>query len=131
MFHLDPQLENDTFFLRDLPLCQVRLMNNALYPWLVLVPRKPDLAELTDLAEAERVTLLNEIAFVSQALQKHTGAYKMNIATLGNVVRQLHIHIIARQTSDATWPRPVWGGPAEPYGNEQAHDMLEVLRRLL
>jgi diadenosine tetraphosphate (Ap4A) HIT family hydrolase len=131
MFHLDPELEKDTFFVRDLPLCQVRLMNNALYPWLVLVPRKPDLAELTDLPEAERVALLNEIAFVSQALQKHTNAYKMNIATLGNLVRQLHIHVIARHTSDAAWPRPVWGAPAEAYGNEQGHDMLEMLRSIL
>lgn len=131
MFTLDPQLEKDTFFLRDMTLCQIRLMNNALYPWLILVPRRAGLVEITDLPEAERLILLNEISFVSTALQKHTGAHKMNIAALGNQVRQLHLHVIARQPSDAAWPRPVWGGPAEPYGEEQAQDALQRLRAVL
>jgi len=130
-FQLDPQLEKDTLFLRDLPLCHVRLMNNALYPWLVLIPRREAMAELTDLQAADRQTLLDEIAFVSQALQKHTKAYKMNIAMLGNMVRQLHVHVIARQPSDAAWPRPVWGGPAEIYAEEKAQDVLEMLRTVL
>jgi len=131
MFSLDPQLEKDTFFVRDLPLCQVRLMNNAIYPWLILVPRINGMVEITDLPEKERHTLLDEIAFVSQGLQKHTQAHKMNVAALGNQVRQLHIHVIARQPSDAAWPRPVWGGPAEAYGDEQAQDVLARLRAAL
>ncbi|MBY0356334.1 MAG: HIT family protein [Rickettsiales bacterium] len=128
MFELDDLLSKDSLFVRDLPLCQVRLMNNALYPWLVLIPRRVDMVEITDLSQADRVTLLDEMAYVSQALQKHTGAYKMNVAALGNQVRQLHVHIIARHTSDAAWPRPVWGGPAELYSDEKAQDMLETLR---
>ena len=131
MFTLDPQLEKDTLFLRDMSLCQVRLMNNALYPWIVLIPRRDGLVEITDLPPPERHTLLDEISFVSQSLQKYAGAYKMNIGALGNQVRQLHIHIIARHTSDASWPRPVWGGPAEPYGDERSQDMLESLRAVL
>lgn len=128
MFTLDTQLEKDTFFVRDLPLCQVRLMNNVLYPWLILVPRRAGLVEITDLADADRLTLMNEISFISMALQKYAAAHKMNIAALGNQVRQLHLHVIARHPSDAAWPRPVWGGPAEPYGEEQAQDILQGLR---
>ncbi|MGL4635008.1 MAG: HIT domain-containing protein [Beijerinckiaceae bacterium] len=115
-FALDPQLEADTYCLGQLPLSRVLMMNDARYPWIILVPQKPDLAEIIDLAPQERYQLMSEISLVSEALQSLFNPDKLNIGALGNRVRQLHIHVIARFVSDATWPGPVWGvGQAQPY----------------
>ena len=112
---LDPQLERDTFALGDLPLSRVLLMNDANYPWLILVPRRPALVEIIDLAENEQAQLMAEIARASHALKAVTACDKLNVAAIGNVVAQLHVHIVARRQSDAAWPKPVWGhAPARP-----------------
>ncbi|WP_439572678.1 HIT domain-containing protein [Phreatobacter sp.] len=116
-FHLDPRLEADTFPVTDLPLCTVRLMNDATYPWLVLVPRRTGAVELIDLSRAERNQAMDEIALASDLLQRLTACEKLNVAALGNMVRQLHIHVIGRFAADPAWPGPVWGKvPARPYG---------------
>ena len=115
-FALDARLETDTLHLGDLLLSRVRLMNDARFPWLVLVPRKPDLREFTDLAAPERAILMEEIASASAALQDITGAHKLNVGALGNRVPQLHVHVVARFEGDSAWPAPVWGnGTSEPY----------------
>ena len=115
-FALDARLETDTLHLGDLLLSRVRLMNDARFPWLVLVPRKPDLREFTDLAAPERAILMEEIAAASAALQDITGAHKLNVGALGNRVPQLHVHVVARFEGDSAWPAPVWGnGTGEPY----------------
>ena len=117
MWQLDQQLRDDTVTIGDLPLCRVLLNNDGNYPWLILVPRREDLVELTDLNESGRATLMREIAQVSAALKAHTHCHKLNVAALGNVVAQLHVHVIARFRTDPAWPDPVWGrGPAVPYG---------------
>ncbi|MDX7949779.1 HIT family protein [Lichenihabitans sp. Uapishka_5] len=127
-FTLDPRLEADTLPLGLLGLCAVRLTNDARYPWLVLVPRRPDLVEVFDLTAAERGQLMEEVAAVSRALDEVTGADKINIGALGNIVSQLHVHVVARQEDDAAWPGPVWGsGSAVPYGDAE----LDVLRQTL
>jgi diadenosine tetraphosphate (Ap4A) HIT family hydrolase len=108
-FTLDPQLAADTVPIGDLPLCRVLLNDDANYPWLILVPRRAGLIELIDLDEAARCTLMGEIAQVSAALKAHTSCDKLNVAALGNVVAQLHIHIVARFRTDVAWPNPVWG----------------------
>ena len=121
MWQLDPTLLADTVAVGDLPLCRVLLNDDGNYPWLILVPRREGIVELIDLDETARVTLMAEIAQVSSALKDHTRCHKLNVAALGNVVAQLHVHIIARRTSDAAWPRPVWG-VMKPL----AHDATEV-----
>ena len=108
-FSLHPQLERDTTPLGDLPLSRVLIINDANYPWLLLVPRRPDAVELIDLDEVERAQLMTEIALVSRALKEVTECDKLNVAALGNAVPQLHVHIIARRKTDKAWPKPVWG----------------------
>ena len=109
---LHPQLARDTAPAGDLPLARVLLANDANYPWLILVPRKPGLVELIDLEEDEQVQLLGEIANAARALKSITKCDKLNIAALGNQVPQLHVHVIARRRHDAAWPKPVWGAAA-------------------
>ncbi len=115
-FTLDPRLAGDTVPVGDLALCRLLLMNDATWPWLILVPRRPGLAEVIDLPAADRHLLMDEIAAVSEALRDATRPVKLNVAALGNMVRQLHVHVIARFETDPAWPGPVWGkAPAVPY----------------
>ena len=109
VWSLHPQLAQDTVPVGDLTLARVLLANDANYPWLILVPREPDLVELIDLEENAQIQLLGEIAAAARALKSITECDKLNIAALGNQVPQLHVHVIARRHSDAAWPKPVWG----------------------
>ncbi|MEZ4280815.1 MAG: HIT domain-containing protein [Myxococcota bacterium] len=130
MFSLHPRLAADCFDLGSLPLCQVLLMNDERFPWCILVPRIPDLRDLHDVPREHRTALFDEIERVSNALQQRHRADKMNVAALGNVVPQLHVHVIARTTTDAAWPAPIWGvGTAVPYA--EATPQIEALRRAL
>lgn len=108
-FVLDPQLERDCFLIGDLALCQVLLMNDARYPWLILVPRVADISEIYQLNLADQQQLLTESSALSKAMSRHFQADKMNIASLGNIVSQLHMHLIVRFEHDPAWPGPVWG----------------------
>jgi diadenosine tetraphosphate (Ap4A) HIT family hydrolase len=131
-FHLDPKLEADTLPVGDLPLCTVRLMNDARFPWLILVPRSENAVELIDLCEAQRHAALAEIVLASEALKALFAPDKLNVAALGNVVRQLHIHVIARFVSDACFPKPVFGqGEAVPYPPHMAGALIDRLRSAL
>ncbi|HZR62651.1 MAG TPA: HIT family protein [Xanthobacteraceae bacterium] len=105
---LHPQLRADTAFVCDLALSRLVAMNDANFPWLILVPRRAGAGELFDLG-AEQAALADEIALVSRALKDETRCDKLNVAAIGNVVPQLHIHIVARTRGDALWPKPVWG----------------------
>ncbi|MCO5132337.1 MAG: HIT family protein [Xanthobacteraceae bacterium] len=127
---LHPQLDNDTAPVGDLPLCRVLLIRDANYPWLVLVPRRPGAVEIIDLDAAAQAQLMIEIASASRALRDITSCDKLNVAALGNMVPQLHIHVIARRRTDAAWPRPVWGvAPARPYDVNDMRQLIETLRR--
>lgn len=128
-FSLHPQLESDTLLIGDLALCRMLLMNNASFPWVISVPKIPDLIEITDLNEANRQILMQEICGISHAMKAHFNADKMNIATLGNMVSQLHIHIIVRYKNDMSWPNPVWGMAAKGY--ENATDTVQTFKKLL
>ncbi len=116
---LNSHLASDTVNIGDLPLSRVLIIKDSNYPWLLLVPRRPGAADITDLNEAEQGQLMTEINRVSLALKEIIKPDKLNIAALGNIVPQLHVHIIARRTSDAAWPRPVWG-VAPPLGYDPA-----------
>lgn len=123
---LHPQLERDTIPLGDMALSRVFVSKDANYPWLLLVPRRPDIVEIIDLDEAEQAQLMGEITQVSRALRDVTPCDKLNIAALGNVVPQLHVHVIARRKTDKAWPKPVWG-VAEP----KDHDAGELDRFMI
>ena len=128
-FVLHPQLAADTQHVASLPLCEALLMNDANYPWLILVPRVADACELLDLGEDDRTRLWREIDVASQVLREQFAPDKINIASLGNVVSQLHVHVIARFKDDAAWPKPVWGAqPARPYAANEAGTRIEALR---
>ena len=115
-FRLDPQLERDTVFVCAMPRCDVLLMDDARFAWLILAPRMPGLSELFDLEPADQSAVMREAAIAARTLKSLTGAEKINFGALGNIVRQLHIHVVARKESDAAWPGPVWGfGTREPY----------------
>ena len=115
-FRLAARLEADSLFLTDWPLCQVRLMDDARFPWLVLVPRRAGLEEWTDLGAEESAALANEIGTAGRALAAMFKPTKLNVGALGNMVRQMHVHVIARFDTDAAWPGPVWGqGTRVPY----------------
>jgi diadenosine tetraphosphate (Ap4A) HIT family hydrolase len=129
---LHPQLAADTAFVASLELCDVLLMNDANYPWLVLVPRVDGMRDLVDLDEAAQLQLMREISTVSHALKSLYAPHKLNVAALGNQVAQLHVHVIARQTDDAAWPTPVWGRvPARPYDATALAARVQMLRRSL
>ena len=119
-FSLAPELQRDCIELADWPLCKVLLMNDSQYPWFILVPRVAGVKEIIDLSEELQITLLQESGKLSKLLQQVFNPDKLNVAALGNMVPQLHVHHIARFTVDAAWPTPVWGKlPAVPYTDEQ------------
>lgn len=129
MFALDERLAADTGVVGDLPLCRVLLMRDANYPWLILVPRRPGLRELYQLEAADQQQYQLESNTVAQILMELFSPEKLNIAALGNVVPQLHIHHIVRYSSDPAWPKPVWGCvPATAYSPEQWQGRLTALR---
>ena len=127
-FELDPRLEADTLPLADLPLCRALLMNDARYPWVVLVPRVASVSEVFELSQAEQAQLWQEATQLGAAMKEAFQGDKLNIATLGNVVSQLHIHLVVRYNDDASWPAPVWGnGTPEPYELAQQGERREQL----
>lgn len=128
MFELDPRLAGDTWLVGDMALSRVLLMNDSQFPWVILVPRRADMREIIDLKDADRQLLWSESAQVSLALRKLFSPHKLNVAALGNVVAQLHLHHIARFTDDSAWPHPVWGRqPAKPYSEQQAVSLIAAL----
>jgi len=126
-FVLDPRLAADSVFVADGPLSQVRLMDDQRFPWLVLVPRVEAASEWIDLDGGQQRLLLAEINQVSHLLQAEDGVGKLNIGALGNIVRQLHIHLVGRHEGDPAWPGPVWGsGPAQRFEAEALRQRAEA-----
>lgn len=131
-FALDPRLAADTRLVASLPLCDVRLMNDARYAWLVLVPRRAGMVEIADLSVAEQAGLWQEVNLAGRALRAVAPCDKLNLGALGNIVRQLHVHVVARREGDAAWPGPVWGhGSAQPHAEVDLHERLAALRQAL
>ncbi len=129
-FELHKQLQQDTIDIGDLPLSRVLVVKDAHYPWLMLVPRRADIIDIIDLDEVAQAQLMTEINRVGRALKEVTRCDKLNVAALGNVVPQLHVHIIARRKTDAAWPRPVWGVmPPLAHDAEEVQRFISELRR--
>ncbi|OOV93606.1 MULTISPECIES: HIT family protein [unclassified Pseudomonas] len=132
MFALDPRLQQDTLPIGDFPLCRLLLSNDSNYPWFILVPRRADISELFQLDDADQQQLWRETTAFAELLKDSFDADKLNVAALGNVVSQLHMHVIVRRRDDAAWPAPVWGKhPARPYTAEQVATIRERLRLVL
>jgi diadenosine tetraphosphate (Ap4A) HIT family hydrolase len=131
-FELYPQLENDTFLIGSFDLSQILLMNDSRYPWIILVPRIENAVDMTDLSETERAVFVEEINFVADALKTQYQPDRINIAMLGNVVPQLHCHIIARFETDFAWSKPVWGiGDAVRYTTEEHEKTVSLFQDIL
>lgn len=129
-FNLDARLEVDTRPVASLELCDVRLMNDTRFPWLVLVPRRQGMVEITDLTADEQTMLWREVNRAAAALRAVAPCDKLNLGALGNIVRQLHIHVVARCEGDAAWPGPVWGsGQALPYAEASLSARRDALRQ--
>ncbi|MGE8359435.1 HIT family protein [Pseudomonas sp.] len=132
MFVLDSRLQQDTVVVGDFPLCRLLLMNDSQYPWFILVPRREEVNELFQLDAADQRLLWQETTQLAEILKDTFAADKMNVATLGNVVSQLHMHVIVRRRSDAAWPAPVWGKqPAQPYEPAAVEAIRAKLRLVL
>lgn len=131
-WHLDERLADDTHPVASLPLCELRLMDDANYPWLVLVPRIVDAVELVDLDAGQRHRLTDEVDLAARALRTLFRPHKLNVAALGNLVPQLHVHVIARFEGDPAWPAPVWGRvAARAYSPEALVDRIGRLQAVL
>lgn len=131
-FQLHARLAQDTVEVARWELSLVLLMRERLWPWLVLVPRRPALREIHELAPADRALLMEEIARVSAALQRATAADKINVGAIGNLVPQFHVHVVARREGDPAWPKPVWGAmPPEPMDEEALAARLATIRAAL
>lgn len=131
-FILDPRLAADSVFIADGPLSQVRLMDDARFPWLVLVPRVPDVSEWLELDGAQQRLLLAEINQAGNLIRTEPDTEKLNIGALGNIVRQLHVHLVGRHVGDAAWPGPVWGsGAAQRHSQDSLDSRIAYWRRRL
>jgi diadenosine tetraphosphate (Ap4A) HIT family hydrolase len=131
-FEIDPRLAADCHRLGRLPLCELLLMNDAQYPWCILVPRRPQIREIYELAAADQAHLLAESVALGRAMRMAFGGDKLNVAALGNLVPQLHLHHIVRRVGDPAWPAPVWGKlPPRPYKDAEARDFAERLVQVM
>jgi diadenosine tetraphosphate (Ap4A) HIT family hydrolase len=130
-FALYSRLEADTAFVADWPLCRVLLMNDVRYPWLILVPRRVGMTEITDLTADERGVLMEEMTRAGEAVRGLPGVAKLNVGALGNLVPQLHVHVVGRRPGDPAWPGPVWGhSPATPYAAAARDALVAMVRSL-
>lgn len=131
-FLLDPRLASDSAFVADGPLSQVRLMDDTRYPWLVLVPRVNGVSEWLELEGGQQRLLLAEINQAGQLIRAQPGVEKLNIGALGNIVRQLHVHLVGRHEGDVAWPGPVWGnGAPVRHGPAALAERIDAWRRWL
>ena len=127
-FRLDERLARDSVLITNLGLCQLRLQNDSRWPWLILVPQRNNISELFELAPLDQAMLTFETNQVASALKDMTNATKINVGALGNIVRQLHVHIIARSEGDTCWPGQIWGhGTAVPYADNEKEQLMKKL----
>ena len=132
MFVLDTRLQEDTWLIGDFPLCRLLLSNDSNYPWFVLVPRREGISELFQLNDDDQQLMWHETTVLAKVLKGLFGADKMNVAALGNVVSQLHMHVIVRFQADVAWPGPVWGKhPAKPYSQAEVQAIRDRLKPVL
>lgn len=130
-FKLNRILEKDSYFILDLDLCQVRLINNSNFPWIILIPRLDKISEITDLSNEDYHLLNREVKFIAKIFKNELAPDKLNIATIGNVVPQLHVHIVARYKNDQLFPKTVWGSEFTNYSEIDAQNFINTLQQAI
>lgn len=131
-FQLEPRLEHDCVFITDLELCRVLMMQDCRYPWFILVPRRANVSELYQLSDNDLAQFYQESAYVGKAIMQAFEGHKLNLAALGNVVNQLHVHHVVRYHHDPAWPHPIWGRhPVKPYSPKQLAERIAQARACL
>jgi diadenosine tetraphosphate (Ap4A) HIT family hydrolase len=131
VFKLHPQLQQDCFLLGRFELCQVLLVNDSQFPWFILVPQRENIREIYQLTTADQITLIQESSYLAKNLAEIFNADKLNVAAIGNLVPQLHLHHVVRYQTDKAWAAPIWGKfAAVPYTEQQRNELLEHLTRL-
>ena len=119
----------DSHFISDLKLCSIRLIDNAKFPWIILIPKRKNITDISELNSKDQILLMNEIVHCSKLMKKIFKTKKLNVEKIGNIVPQLHIHIIARSTKDSTWPLSVWVTKGKPYSKESLKKIVDLLKK--
>lgn len=132
MFVLDPRIERDSIYVTDLSLCQIRLQNDSRFPWVILIPKVENVIEVHDLIQSDQAQLIKESSIVATIVKKLTNCKKVNVANLGNIVSQLHWHVVGRTETDAAWPGPIWGvGSANDYEFSARQKLVKNIKQEL
>jgi diadenosine tetraphosphate (Ap4A) HIT family hydrolase len=131
MFKIHKKFEKTTHYVTDLKLCQVRLQDNAKFPWIMLLPKRKDVCQIMDLTRKDQIQLMDEIQHCSKAMKKHFNGFNLNVEKVGNIIPQLHIHVIARHKKDATWPLSVWVVKGKPYTKAELAKILAKLKKII
>ena len=131
MFLIHRKFIKSTHYITDLKLCQVRLQDNSKFPWIMLIPRKKGISQILDLSRDDQIELLDEIQYCSKIMKKHFRCFNLNVEKVGNIIPQLHIHVIARHKKDATWPLSVWVTKGKPYTKAELAKILVKLKKII
>lgn len=131
MFQLNKQFNKSSHFVTNLELCQVRLNDNSKFPWIILIPKKNDIFQIMDLKKKDQIKLMEEIHYCSKVIKKNFKCFNLNIEKVGNIIPQLHIHVIARHKKDITWPLPVWVTKPKPYSKNNLEKILIKLKKII
>ena len=119
---------NNSYYIADLKLCNIRLINNSKFPWIILIPYRKNITDITELKSKDQILLMKEIVYCSKLMKKIFNTKKLNVEKIGNIVPQLHIHIIARSKNDSSWPLSVWVVKGKPYAKKLLVEKLNILR---
>jgi|TARA_B110000027_G_C15981757_1_gene239045 diadenosine tetraphosphate (Ap4A) HIT family hydrolase len=131
MEKINPNFLKDTFYITDLKLCSVRLINNSKFPWIILIPNRKRITDIFQLNKRDQLLLMQEIVYASKLMKKNFKAFNLNVEKIGNIVSQLHIHIIARSKKDSSWPLSVWVVKKKTYSKKQLNNTIEKLKKFL
>ena len=131
MFLIHKKFIKSTHYITDLKLCQVRLQDNSQFPWIMLIPRKKGISQILDLSRDDQIELLDEIQYCSKIMKKHFRCFNLNVEKVGNIIPQLHIHVIARHRKDPTWPLSVWVTKGKPYTKAELAKILVKLKKII
>ena len=131
MFRLNKKFNKTSYFVKELKLCHIRLHNNSKFPWIMLIPKREKVSQILDLSKKDQAQLLNEIQYCSKRMMKNFKCANLNVEKVGNIIPQLHIHIIPRHKKDATWPLPVWVTKPKPYKIRELEKILIKLRKII
>ena len=131
MFKIHKKFEKTTHYIADLKLCQVRLQDNSKFPWIMLLPKRKGVSQILDLSKKDQIQLLDEIQYCSKIMKKHFTCFNLNVEKVGNIIPQLHIHVIVRHKKDPTWPLSVWVTKGKPYTKAELAKILVKLKKII